>query len=37
MAESLSTILVHEQVKAVIEAHGIDTLKFVHPDDFANV
>lgn len=35
LAESVNAIIVHESVKAHIEAQGIDTLTFIEPQDWA--
>jgi hypothetical protein len=35
LAESVNAIIVHESVKNVIEAAGIDTLTFLEPEDWA--
>lgn len=36
LAESTNGIVVHESVKAAIEAAGIDTLNFVRPEDWTS-
>lgn len=36
LAESVTTIVVHESVKRAIEAAGIDTLDFIEPDDWVS-
>lgn len=37
MAESLTAIVVHESVKKVIEAAGIDTVEFIKPEDYVSI
>lgn len=37
MAESITAIVVHESVKKTIEAAGIDTLKFIKPEDYVSI
>ncbi len=37
LAESSNTIIVHESVKQSIESAGIDTLKFIKPEDYMHL
>lgn len=37
LAENISAVLVHEWVRRVIEARGIDTIEFVKPEDWAHL
>lgn len=37
MAESVTAIVVHESVKNAIQAAGIDTVKFINPEDYTSI
>jgi hypothetical protein len=36
LAESVNTIILHESVKKIIEAAGINTLTFIEPEEWAS-